>query len=276
MDPSDANGILNASGFPFQMRISHEIRNHPGKHNWQVLAEEYPWKNAETDESGFADTIAGYGAVRLIIECKRGADSTWLFLSSSIDEKQGRTVHCYCTDSEKDEPDIASWALLALSPPSPSASFCIVRGQADKEPMLERIAATQIKATESIATKEQLIRRNTRMHYYGFYLPVVVTSARLLLYRIDLNKVDISNGKINTEKMDYEEVPFVRFQKAFSAKHTSAAETIEESTKEDLRTLIVINSTKLVEFLESMDIERSSPFEPWPHQILRERLRSKV
>ena len=114
MDRPDSNGIVNASGFPFQMSIARIVERNPGKHNWSLAAQEYPWRDAASSESGFVDIIAGFGAVRLVIECKRGSDATWHFL---VDKNNGNpvgTVHCLCTDKVEGEPDVKSWAKNGL------------------------------------------------------------------------------------------------------------------------------------------------------------------
>ena len=139
--------------------------------------------------------------------------------------------------------------------------------------MLERIASNLLLATESVATQELLIERKSRFENYRFYLPVIVTSAQLLICHIDPDDVDLANGKILPEKTKCIDAPLVRFHKAFLTSDRLEAESIEDAYKETLRTVVIVRSTEFKGFLENMDLHRERPYDPWPHQILRDRMR---
>lgn len=274
MPVSDNEHILNTSGFPFQMKIAQEIRDSPGRHDWKVLAEEHPWKSSESEDYGFIDIVAGYGAVRLVIECKRGADATWLFLGTKSDGKPIDRIYALCTDTDQDEPDIEAWARFGLKPLSPQTPFCIVRGQGDKEPMLERIATTLILSAESLAQEELRIGRMERVHNYKFIIPVIITTARLLFCPLDPKKVDLSNGKVPTEESVFEEVKLVRFQKAFGVSRGGPAETVEQAHQDSLRTVIVIHASEVVSFLDQVTLYPEYIYEKWPNERIRIAMRT--
>jgi hypothetical protein len=274
MDPVVAGGTLNASGFPLQIKIAQEIRDKPGKHNCKVLAEEYAWRSSQSGEFGFIDIIAGYGVLRLVIECKRGADATWLFLTDKTKVMESDSMHAMCTDRAEGQPDIKSWSKYGLKPRSAIASFCIVRGQADKEPMLERTATNLLSSADSLASEELVLSAREGDYGYKFYVPMIITTAKLLHCRIDPKDIDLSNGKVAPKDADCESVGMIRFQKSFGTVEESTATSIEGSHQESLRTVLVLHATELSSFVDQMDLYNSSIMDPWPHELIRSRMRT--
>jgi hypothetical protein len=270
MNERDNMAIVNTSGFPFQMRVAQAIRDNPGRHGWRLLAEEHPWKHPASGESGFIDLIAGFGAVRLVAECKRGADSTWLFLMKKADRKTGDIAEVLCTDSQTGKPDLCEWCRMRIQPASPIASFCIVRGQGEKEPMLERIASTLLRSTEALGNEELQLARDRSFGNYQFYIPTIITTAQLVICRIDPNDVDMKDGKIDVTRADYEDVDSLRFRKAFGVPDRyTASESLEETHIESLRTVVVVSASRLTDFLDKMDLKQESDWSGWPQNIMR-------
>ena len=229
-----------------------------------------PWRSRPF-QSGFIDVVAGFGAVYIVVECKRGAGATWLFLAGKSDPKETEIAHILCTDAGVDGPDISEWWRMRLQPRSPIAHYCIVRGQGEKEPMLERLGAGHLFATESLAAKELKLAHLRRYNSYRFLVPIIVTSAQLTMCRINPMNVDYKNGRIDESLAEYETVGIVRFSKALGTGEGSAGESLEEVHRESQRTVLVINAERLLTFLDQMDLKPESPMGKWPQKIMRNR-----
>ncbi|HLE35774.1 MAG TPA: hypothetical protein VI699_01365 [Candidatus Acidoferrales bacterium] len=266
--------IVNASGFPFQLRIAEEIRCTPGRLGWEVIAEEHFWSDRNSGQSGFIDIVAGFGIVRLVIECKRGAEATWIFLVRSSASPDGVSrVRALCTDRVEGESDIRLWADLMVSPNSPEAGYCVVRGQGDKEPMLERVGATVLQSAEALADEELSLGKPPSISRLRVYVPVIITAATLQVCRFDPIKVDINAGRLPAEAANFEAVPVVRFRKALSgSSDASQARDLDAARKENERTVLVVQAKAVTNVLESWDIKPSWG-EQWPHSVAREGIR---
>jgi hypothetical protein len=92
--------VVNASGFPFQIRVAHLVRETAARRGWTVLVSEHPWTDEETGENGFIDVVLGRDddySLRLVIECKRAKDSQWVFISPDTTAKSFELVRCFVT-----------------------------------------------------------------------------------------------------------------------------------------------------------------------------------
>jgi hypothetical protein len=264
--------ILNTSGFPFQLRVAEEIIRTPGRLGWEVLAQEHYWRSREAGEFGFIDIVAGYGIVRLVVECKRGAGATWLFIAKNSDPMPVNVIRSLCTERVGGEPHVWLWSDLAVAPESPQASFCVVRGQADKEPMLERLAAPLLQSVESLAEEELSLGSPSSFGEGRIYIPVVVTAASLVVCRFDPERVDPAQGTLPNSAAAFESAPFVRFRKAFGgAPRDSQATSLQEAQRENQRTVLVVQAASLGRLLDEWEI--TSPWGGWPHHSEREKLR---
>jgi hypothetical protein len=79
---------LNASGFPFQTAIRHEIPRHNG---WAVHASEYPWLDG-MNRDNFLDIVAIKGRFILCIECKKTGSEICVVGSRKSGKDQGRLL----------------------------------------------------------------------------------------------------------------------------------------------------------------------------------------
>jgi len=81
--------FVNSSGFPLQIKIKHTIEISDDQ-KWGVVAQEHPWENPISGESGFIDLILEYFPATqiLVVECKRVRDSQWIFLVPSTNQKK--------------------------------------------------------------------------------------------------------------------------------------------------------------------------------------------
>ena len=77
--PDPAVGAANRSGFVLQLGLETEVRRTMSAHGYGVVAREVPWRGSEGEE-GFVDLVLENGWVRLVVECKRVRDASWVFL----------------------------------------------------------------------------------------------------------------------------------------------------------------------------------------------------
>jgi hypothetical protein len=60
---NDLRGIVNNSGFLFQLRVAREVEATKEGHRWEVVAEEVPWLDQQTGKGGYIDLVLGRGAL---------------------------------------------------------------------------------------------------------------------------------------------------------------------------------------------------------------------
>lgn len=240
---------VNSSGFPLQIGIKTAIQESMKDQKWRVITEEYPWKNSMSGESGFIDLILEHNNKTqvMLVECKRVRDCEWIFLvPSSIREKNHR-VNSWTSYL----PKCFDWMDHEIMPDSFESKFCVVRGQDNKNPMLEREASKVIEATEAFAT-EQKLRGIPNSEDLIAYFSVIVTTANLKICRFDQKDIDIKHGEIF--KCDFEDVSFVRFRKSLIARNEDPPQKdISKMIQEKERTVLVVNSEGFLDLLKKWE-----------------------
>ena len=140
---------VNRSGFPFQLKVEHDIRATKSEHGWSVASREHPWENES--RSGFIDLVLKheqFSTFRIVIECKRlKADDArqlrWLFL---VEETRSDLV--LRTSSLQVEADLgaAIWDDVLVNPASLESQFCALQGDnPGRNPLLENLAKEALK-----------------------------------------------------------------------------------------------------------------------------------
>jgi hypothetical protein len=84
MDDHDAlKGVVDKSGFPLQIGVSHLINTGTKSHGWCVQYSEHAWRNDADDNAGFIDLVLENKTrqMALVVECKRVQDTSWVFLN---------------------------------------------------------------------------------------------------------------------------------------------------------------------------------------------------
>lgn len=259
--------FVNASGFLFQLRVEQEIKNLDG--NWEIAACEHRWFDPQEENEGFIDLALKKGIIRMVVECKRVTDANWVFLvpNKKSDTESARTMW---TMRQAPDKHIAEWHDFKISPVSSEATFCIVRGQGEKDtPMLERLSSLVLRSLESLAIEEFAFSERSDFQP-RIYLPVIVTNAALNICRFDPSKINISTGQI--DDAEFEPVPLVRFRKSLSSTMSSGKpqNSLEASNRSNERTIFIINSNHLAELLNKFDVSYQSNA-PWPWEGVRKK-----
>jgi hypothetical protein len=284
-------GIINASGFLFQLAIEHQIKKTKNVHGWEIWAHEHPWYNSENNSEGYIDLILKKNRVRMVIECKLQRGGTWIFLNPERkNDSVKRSKYLWANikrvagalfmptlGSDRARPvykSILGWSDLSMSVESPEVEFCKIessKGKDNKEnPFLERISSQLIKATECLAYEELEMNKNKECEDVYFYIPAIITTAALQVCTFDPDKISISDGLLSEGV--FKAVPFIRFRKSLSTQSTSSNDTkdLPAANRDKERTILIINADSLCNVLDDMKIDKLDRFEPWPWENYKE------
>jgi hypothetical protein len=276
-DNSSFLNYVNSSGFAFQMRIEEEILKEPNR--WRLAGKEHRWQD-ESGQSGYIDLLVEFfGKFRVLIECKKQKDKNWIFLKTKSSQHKGT---CSFLWSRKYKPidqisfptDFAAWDTFSFSPSSYISAFCTMQGQGDNiRTLLEKTASELTHAAECLAKEELSFSPIKDFPHEKIYIPVIVTNATLTVCSFASSNVDISTGELSLENAEFETVPFIRFQKGLETNILSATTQLgiqrqlelHEINAEKERTVFVVNSENLLEFLKSLNLDsyRTGMELPW-------------
>lgn len=264
--PDDRTGSLrsltNASGFVLQLALEQSVRERSPTHGWKVEAREYPYRAQQ--HLRFADLVLGKGPFRLVLECKRHKDVSWVFLVPDAEQMNRTHAVVRWANTAPFRPPLADWADVQVKPESPESEFCIVPGQGAKDrPLLERIAAELLEASEAVADDFlQITEQSTATH---LIIPVIVTTASLHVCRFDPGSTSLSSGELPADA-HFQAVSFLRFRKTLAAAETPLE--YEPAELRDLmhsaeRTVFVITAEGLNEWLERFSMAVQPGLMPW-------------
>ena len=253
--------LVNQSGFPLQLAVQHLVEDQKDGHGWRVLYREHGW-TSQDGQSGFADLVLEdqYNSSVLVVECKRAIESDWIFPIDRKDFNSTKNSRAWITSTgNPGRYHFGNFDARTL-PASAESMFCIVAGQDTKSrPMLERVAAETLAATEAIALEEHgtLLSRNNG---FRLYASVIVTTSRLTLTYLDTAQIDLQNGQ--AQQQHHEAIPYIRFRKQFSSAYAIEPDPDNHDLKAlanaKEKTVFVVNSEHLAEFLSAWDIESNS------------------
>jgi len=256
--------LANGSGFLFQLRVEDEIKGIRSGCTWELVLHEHHWRTQDGGE-GYIDILAGYGKIRLVVECKKASGQDWLFLVPRTASPSNHRVRAL---QAIDEPNVGArvkWREFIVQPTSEEAAFCAVQGQDPKgQPMIERLADSLLPAMEAVALEELAIAGAPAKKQDRVYIPVVVTAATIHVARFDAMTVDLSTGEISQADLTTKEVPLVRFRKGLAStlKPEGKPVALIEANKEKERTILVIQARHLTRVLSAWTIQ--PPFgEEW-------------
>ena len=260
-DDDNLTKLVNQSGFPLQLAIEQMVAGRAGELGWNVLYREHGWCGHDGSR-GFIDLVLvdRHDTSVLVLECKRVQDSEWLFLDGSDRQSTSRRVRLWITNTPDNGNEHFGYLDAVCLPESPESGFCVVPGQTARDrPMLERVAAELVFATEALAREESpiLSRRGLSLRMYA---KVIVTTARLVMSRFDPRRIDLAVGEAADVK--HLEVPWVRFRKQLSWEPAVQLANAEQSfaavaaAKE--KSVFVVNAGHLPEFLARWDVDNAS------------------
>ncbi len=266
--------IVDSSGFAFQLAVERSVS--AAASPFTVLTTEHAWKHPRTHDSGFADMVLeDTKGTRLVVECKRARGGRWIFLRP--DEHGALPRRRFApTAAQKSEQVIVHWTAMEpdrnaigtdavfFHPPSPYSAFCIPQGFSEgQKPMLERLAAELVLATEAIAYEQYQLdaaHRATDMGRMWAYVPVIVTTTPLTVCDFNPAEIDIGTGLL-PENATFTDVGVIRFVKNLSDEGADARghRTLDSLNTAKDRTVFVVNSKAFGEFLRTLEWVRGTP-----------------
>ncbi len=258
MDDQDAlKGVVDKSGFPLQIGVSHLINTGTKSNGWHVQYTEHAWRNDADNNSGFIDLVLENNKRQmvLVVECKRVQETSWVFLNPQAKLVHRRYAKTWHSRYEGGEVTDFGWIDHPLDPESVQSDFFCVFGQDQKStPMLERVAATLVSSTEALAIEEKVTLLSENFPY-RVYLNVIVTTAKLKVCSFEPSDISIKDGTVS--KCSFSEVPYIRFQKQLSTRFPkSLTFSVGESSKiakAKENTVFVVNSECLIEFINGLN-----------------------
>ena len=254
----DLTKLVNQSGFPLQMAIERmvvEAQSEPI--GWKVLYKEHGWKGID-GQNGFIDLVLEdqLGTSVLVLECKRVLESDWLFLSENTSNTPSQRTRLWATNTPNHGKASCGYFDARSSPESAESMYCVVAGHDSKtRPMLERIAAEVTAAMEALAIEEHPLILQ-RQYGLRMYVSVIVTTARLMLSKLDPSQVTLQTGE--AAAVVHEEQPWIRFRKHFSSDRAVELTNSDwdfssvATAKEKL--VFVVNVRSLEEFLKKWQV----------------------
>jgi len=265
---------INKSGFPFQLRVEHEIRLTQQEHNWSVASREHPWASADQAASGFIDIVLKhdqFSTFRLVIECKRiKADDArqlrWVFLLPDKELQPTALASCFEVQGkgrqgEAGEPewsDVQVWDNVRLTPASLQSEFCILQSDDQRrQPILESLAVEVLESIEGLAEEEVNIERSLGQPTYAslFIFPAIVTNAEIAVCRFDPANIKITDGTLDVGDVEITTVPFIRFRKSLATSFPQGAfYYLDAANKARERTVFIVNAASLSEFLKNWNM----------------------
>jgi hypothetical protein len=263
--PAELLEQVNSSGFPFQLRVTDEIRQTKSPrraegHNWEILSTEHQWTNPGTKETGYIDIVLGMDFCRLILECKRVLDAVWIFTVGKVpdpDVQRVRSLNVFRLVGEK---RLCAWKDQDWRPPSYESSISVLwREQKAAPTLLEKVVSHLIDSLECFADEEATLWTQSRVSKSGsyfpsepMYVPVLVTNAQLQICCFDPNSVNLDRGEISTSDAEFKPVPYIRFRKAMISRYDvfdSAGLSLSAANLGRERTAFVVQASHLFEFL---------------------------
>jgi hypothetical protein len=253
---------INQRGYLLQLAIARLVVE-AGKRvmspdRWKVEAREHSWNDPTTEQEEFIDLVLSRNWVRIVIECKRsGMDATkeWIFLNPTPDYDVDR-LHAFQARVRKQEDDRWGWYEAHALPSSRESAFCLLPGQGDdSRTLLERTAGLLLRSVEALANQD-VSRGEATTTMAITYFPVIVTNARLCLATFYDGNIDLATATLPKDKVEFVEVPFMRFRKNLSSTIPSAPEpkTLGEANKASDRTVLVVNTLAFETFLRALDL----------------------
>lgn len=262
----DVVEAVNASGFPFQMAVADLVQRTRTQAQCSVLFTEHSWTDRTGQYCGFIDLVVASDVKPyiFIIECKRHAGS-WAFLKKSEGRNVGGRRHAklfaHDVDRMKGRVCQSGWVDAPLDPDSIESSFCVVYRQDKDKPMLERLGAELVQATECFAREDDFRVLETK-HSECLYVPVIVTNVKLVVAEFAPEAVDVETGKLkDAADVNEYEVPFVRFRKQLSFLKPDDDRKIFENNLYRLdyakeRTVFVVQAKHLHDFLAKFEVDK--------------------
>jgi hypothetical protein len=255
---------FNRSGYPFQLKVEHNISISESTHNWSTVGREQPWSMLG---SGFIDLVLkhnAYSTLRLVIECKRmrsddARQLRWLFLMPDLQCEP--TLLCSCFEVEtgtknNERRELRIWEDVKVEPVSLESEICVLHSdESRRQSILESLAVDLLESVEGLAEEEVRVDLSTNQtHTRLFIFPAVVTNAEIVVCRFNPASLK-EDGTLDIGSLEIETVPFIRFRKSLTTRFPDGSYyTLEGANTARERSIFVVNSASLPSFLKEFKL----------------------
>jgi hypothetical protein len=249
--------IANASGFPLQIAIA-KVINQSTK--WHISLEEHPWRLDLTGEEGFIDLVVTDRVSpfeTFVIECKRVRQTAWVFLlpkSSSQFQKWSQST-IFGSDYSDSKWKHFGWEDWQSEPITFQSQYCAIPGQdGGRKTLLERTASELVFSVEALAYQERALQKANSINCFSrVYIPVIVTTAQLIVSEFDPAEISLEDGSLPKETL-FKEVSFIRYRKSLTTfTNSTIAKSIHDLHIESERTIFVVNAKYFGSFLDQYE-----------------------
>lgn len=266
MNNSSLSELVNKSGFPLQIRLEQEIRSTEKDHKWKIVSSEHSWTSPD-GSVGFIDLILEKSGLCLVIECKRFLDGNLVFLLDKNIDPSNYLIRLLWSHYFK-MPDNDNLFLKTGYFDFPStlsshqASFCVTPKKDEDRYTIEKLAGNLISSIECLPLQEYKIE--SKRTYYGdlcsVFLPVIVIASELFVCHLRPDNVNLESGRI--DNLHFEPVQFIRFRKSLpsTVESDSKVEDLGSLNKINERTLLIVRSSNIVDFLKGCHVQKTDSF----------------
>ncbi len=264
--------LTNSAGYLLQIAAERLVEETKQETGWGVLSHEWPWRDPMTSESGFLDLVLRHSALvvaRVVVECKRvrvtkGHTCEWVFLVPHDAQEHSRLM-CYGITEGASQSLSAAWEDFPIEPASVESEYCVIRGSGDPhDQYLERIIRRHLRAIECLSDEEANFPQRWAAGRDRIYLPMVLTTARLICCRLRPQDIQIEGGILTEDKATFEEVPYLRFRKTLAVNDPRRHQAqLPEWESCNVRSVLLVNGSHLGTLLRKLTVGSVGPNHPW-------------
>ena len=250
-DPEELRKQVNKSRFPFQLKVTHQIKSTQSQHHWTVESPEHSWADSESGKQGFIDLVLAHensSGLKIIIECKRPLGGRWIFLVDRTPKQQSRIRTFWVRG---DNPPKSGWDDLPFQPVSLESSDCVVVGQNERSPLLENLAGGLLQSVNGVSDQAQIIFERERREPLRIFIPAIVTAAEMFVCYVDPASEISIDGALD-KSATFEPINFIRFRKSLATRlnRRSVPQNLREENLDKERSVLIFNANSWWTHLE--------------------------
>jgi hypothetical protein len=241
--------IIDESGYPLQLFLENEVEINKQSSRWRVLVSEHRWINPYNDEEGYIDFVLDSSRYKykLVVECKR-IMGNWIFLNTTLPIEPSQQIKLL--HARKLHPT-RWWEDLRPETEIFESSYGVLETGGKKDSRtLEKLAGNLLLSTEIFAGEEVSLLQESHITDELYYLPLIVTTAKLHICRFIPTDVNILTGMI--ERSEIKEYQYIHFRKNLATNikfQQTEKSTIRDINQENMRSVIIVQAKSFINFI---------------------------
>jgi hypothetical protein len=208
---------LNEQGYLFQEACEHALKENEEGTGWEVKASDYPVSIQEQDtkvDIVLRSKISSSPELFALLECKRADPSYvyWLFgapglpFGNALFSALGFECHLVRSDSPHRVDRLVERLSFKVSTHGVESWLEVKKGTGKRASNPQNIENAFMQVLRGIGgfAQEQLIQRHKNLiPFKTFFVPVVVTTAKLYVAYYEVKNIDLSSGTINKDRVTF-------------------------------------------------------------------------